>query len=105
MNRPAVVAALLGAALLSQGQTAVVPADWPQWRGPRRDGSVTTALPASWPVALMKRWELVVGEGHSSPVISGNRVVVFTRQGDREVTRALDLATGKELWRQEYVAP
>jgi outer membrane protein assembly factor BamB len=105
MNRPAVVAALLGAALLSQGQTAVVPADWPQWRGPRRDGSVTTALPASWPVALMKRWELVVGEGHSSPVISGNRVVVFTRQGDREVTRALDLATGKELWRQEYAAP
>jgi outer membrane protein assembly factor BamB len=53
----------------------------------------------------MKRWEAVVGEGHSSPVVSGNRVVVFARQGDREITRALDLATGKEIWKQDYAAP
>jgi outer membrane protein assembly factor BamB len=38
-------------------------------------------------------------------VVSGNRVVVHTRQGEREITRAMDLASGKELWRDEYAAP
>jgi outer membrane protein assembly factor BamB len=48
---------------------------------------------------------VTVGAGHSSPVISGNRVVIHTREGEREVTRALDLETGKELWRADYAAP
>ena len=79
--------------------------DWSQWRGPRRDGTVTTPLPAKWPVALTKRWELTVGAGHSSPVVAGDRVVLHARQGDREITRAVLLSTGKELWRDEYAAP
>jgi outer membrane protein assembly factor BamB len=80
-------------------------ADWPQWRGPNRDGSVVTALPAQWPEALKKRWELPVGEGHASPVVSGNRVVVIARQGDDEIVRALDLASGRQIWRAAYPAP
>ena len=81
------------------------PADWSQWRGPRRDGTAATTLPSAWPAALTKRWEISVGAGHSSPVVSGDRVVLHTRQGDREVTRAVALATGNELWRDEYAAP
>jgi outer membrane protein assembly factor BamB len=38
-------------------------------------------------------------------VVAGNRVIVFARQNDREVTRALDLGTGREIWRDEYAAP
>ena len=79
--------------------------DWPQWRGPRRDGTVTTTLPAEWPAKLTKRWEVSVGAGHSSPVVSGDRVVIHARQGDKEITRAIALATGKEIWRNEYAAP
>jgi outer membrane protein assembly factor BamB len=79
--------------------------DWPQWRGPKRDGSIAAALPTQWPEALTKRWEVTVGEGHASPVVSGNRVVVFSREGDQEIVRALDLATGKEIWRAAYPAP
>lgn len=79
--------------------------DWPQWRGPTRDGSIGAELPAQWPEALTKRWEIPVGAGHASPVVSGNRVVVFARQGDEEIVRALDLASGKELWRAAYPAP
>ena len=79
--------------------------DWPQWRGPSRDGSVSAALPAQWPEALRKRWEIPVGAGHASPVVSGNRVVVFARQGDDEIVRAIDLALGKEIWRAAYSAP
>lgn len=80
-------------------------ADWPQWRGPSRDGFVAAALPAQWPEALKKRWETPVGIGHASPVVSGNRVVVIARQGDQEIVRALDVASGKEIWRAAYPAP
>ena len=79
--------------------------DWPQWRGPRRDGFVSAALPNQWPEALKKRWEIPVGAGHASPVISGNRVVVLARQGEEEIVRALDLESGKEIWSAAYPAP
>ena len=93
-------------ALLTMVTSAQAPsADWPQWRGTRRDGTATTTLPAEWPAKLTKRWEVSVGAGHSSPVVSGDRVVIHARQGDREITRAIALTTGKEIWRNEYAAP
>jgi len=64
--------------------------DWPQWRGPQRTGEATLAVPAAWPAALKKRWEIPAGAGYSSPVVAGNRVVLHTRQRDREVVRAVD---------------
>jgi outer membrane protein assembly factor BamB len=79
--------------------------DWPQWRGPTRDGAISAALPSQWPQALTKRWETTVGAGHASPVVSGNRVVVIAREGDQEIVRALDVASGKEIWRAAYPAP
>jgi outer membrane protein assembly factor BamB len=89
--------------------TLIAPAaagtDWPQWRGPNRDGSVDAALPAQWPATLTKRWEIPVGAGHASPVVSGNRVVVIARQGEEEIVRALDLTSGREIWRAAYPAP
>src|SRR5688500_194694 len=91
--------------LRAQQKPAVIGTDWPQWRGPTRDGSVLAALPAQWPEALKKRWQTPVGTGHASPVVSGNRVVVIARQDDQEIVRALDLASGKEIWRAAYPAP
>lgn len=79
--------------------------DWPQWRGPQRNGVIDAALPSQWPDALTKRWEVPVGAGHASPVVSGNRVVVIARERDQEIVRALDVASGKELWRAAYPAP
>jgi outer membrane protein assembly factor BamB len=89
----------------AQQKPAATGTDWPQWRGPRRDGFITAALPNHWPEALKKRWEIPVGIGHASPVVSGNRVVVIARQGEEEIVRALDLASGKEIWRAAYPAP
>jgi outer membrane protein assembly factor BamB len=89
----------------AQQKPAAAGTDWPQWRGPNRDGSVLAALPAQWPEALTKRWETSVGTGHASPVVSGNRVVVIARQDDQEIVRALDVASGKEIWRAAYPAP
>jgi outer membrane protein assembly factor BamB len=79
--------------------------EWSQWRGPERNGVAPFSPPAAWPAALTKRWEVAVGAGHSSPVIAGDRVILHARAGEREVTRAFDLASGKELWRDEHAAP
>ena len=81
------------------------PQEWGQWRGPSRSGAGNLEMPAALPQMLKKRWEVPVGAGHSSPVIANNRVIVHTREGEREVVRALDLQSGKELWRSDYAAP
>ncbi|HEX6974340.1 MAG TPA: PQQ-binding-like beta-propeller repeat protein, partial [Vicinamibacterales bacterium] len=110
MNRRAVIAfAIVIAMAVAAGavspQQKTIATDWPQWRGPSRDGLVAAALPDRWPGALKKRWETPVGIGHASPVVSGNRVVVIAREGEQEIVRALDLASGKEMWRAAYPAP
>ena len=48
---------------------------------------------------------MTVGEGHSSPLLAEGKIFVFSREGKQEVVRALDPASGKELWKQSYDAP
>ncbi len=95
----------IGAVLVSHAEQKPAATDWPQWRGPNRDGSVLAALPAQWPETLKKLWEIPVGSGHASPVVAGNRVVVIARQDDQEIVRAIDVASGREIWRASYPAP
>ncbi len=81
-------------------------ADWPQWRGPHRDGTgATFSAPAEWPETLTRRWKITVGSGHASPVLAGGRVFLHTRQQDDEVVSALDASTGKIVWQERYRAP
>jgi outer membrane protein assembly factor BamB len=85
---------------------AQTPAAWPQWRGPARDGVAPAFTPPqAWPAQLTKRWEVTVGAGHASPVVAGNRVVLHSRQGSREIIAAYDLQTGKQLWQDGIEAP
>jgi outer membrane protein assembly factor BamB len=80
--------------------------DWPQWRGPSRDGIVLGfSEPKNWPERLTKKWEATVGIGHSSPVVVGRKVYLFARRKEDEVISCLDLETGKELWRDQYAVP
>jgi outer membrane protein assembly factor BamB len=73
-------------------------ADWPQWRGPARDGHA--AAPTSeWPKALKEEWQVTVGVGHATPVVVEGRIYVFARQEEQETLLCLDALTGKELWR------
>ena len=104
---PLMLMVLAGAEVISQGRQgpAAAAGNWPQWRGPGRNGVIVGELPAQWPQSLTKRWELSVGSGHAAPVVAGNRVVVLARQGEQEIVRAIDLASGKEIWRAEYPAP
>ena len=80
--------------------------EFPQWRGTKRDGQVAGfKLPAVWPSELERVWQAEVGLGHSSPVVQGRNVYQFSRRGDDEVLACLNLADGKELWKQGYPAP
>ena len=77
--------------------------DWSQWRGSNRDGKVTGFnAPKTWPKTLTQKWRVTVGEGVATPALVGDTLYVFSRQEGNEVTRALNAATGKELWQEKY---
>ncbi len=81
-------------------------ASWSQWRGPARDGVASSfSTPAVWPAKLTRRWQVTVGLGHSSPAVSGNRVIIHSRQANREVVSAYDLGSGTLLWQNGVDAP
>jgi outer membrane protein assembly factor BamB len=80
--------------------------DWPQFRGPNRDGTIASFTePKTWPDRLTQRWKVEVGEGHATPVLVGGRIYTFTRQGTNEVMQSFDAATGKAVWQSRYAAP
>lgn len=80
--------------------------DWPQWRGPSRDGVVTSFTPPkNWPDKLKTIWKTAVGIGHSSPVVVGGRIYLLSRQQENEVVSCFDLETGKLLWSDSYSTP
>ena len=95
------------ATMMSTFAAAVLCAqDWPQWRGPNRDGAVSAFRePAAWPEALKQQWKVEVGNGYATPLVVGQRLYLFTRQGEEEVMSALDAASGKVVWRTAYPAP
>ncbi len=93
--------ALVGFQAVAEPAKAPGGSDWPQWRGPSRDGSV--GGPA-WPTSLgeneLKReWQVELGQGYPGPIVSGNRVfTVETQNKKREIVRAFDRESGKALW-------
>ena len=96
--------ALALAALLA-GASALA-ADWPQWRGPSRDGVATgVVLPGRLADGLKQLWQAEVGEGHASPVVADRKVVVLSRQTDNEAVTCLNAADGKVVWTDSYEAP
>ena len=103
-NVKLLLSALMGISLVFLGVSAFGQ-DWPQWRGADRDGKVAlAATPATWPKELKQEWTLNVGTGDATPALVGDRVYVFTRQGEEEVTLCLDAATGTEVWQHRYAA-
>jgi len=78
-----------------------VAADWPQWRGPNRDGkSADTGLLKEWPKeGPPLTWKIDnLGGGYSAPSIAAGRIFGMGNRGDDEVVWALSETDGKELW-------
>lgn len=99
-----VIGVMVGCVVLI-GAARVAAQDWPQWRGANRDGKVAGfTAPQTWPEALTRKWRTTVGSGDATPALVGDKLYVFARQGDDEVTLCLDAADGKERWRNKYAA-
>jgi outer membrane protein assembly factor BamB len=102
------LAAVFGLGLCLTGvghHGATEAADWPQWRGPNRDGICTeTGLLKSWPEGGPKLvWELTgLGKGYSSLAIADGKLYTMgdVRLGSEKVqcVLAYDLSTRKRLW-------
>ena len=77
-------------------------ADWPQWRGPHRNGiSEETGLLKEWPKEGPKlRWQIKEsGSGYSTPSIVGQRLYVLGNEGlDKEFVQALAVKDGSRVW-------
>src|SRR5262245_37945597 len=102
-----VLAAAIGVAALAQGPRRVAIGDWPELRGPSRDGS-------SKETNLIDKWTLngenflwrVPHGGRSAPIVMGNRVYVQNPAGRgaalQERVMALDADTGKTIWEYKF---
>jgi outer membrane protein assembly factor BamB len=104
---PDLMSELKGASLEpSRGKDAVA-AQWPQWRGPHRDGvSPETGWLTQWPrEGPPLLWKHRIGQGYSSVAVANGRVYTMGSQDDQEVVFCLEAAAGKEKWRQSYAAP
>jgi outer membrane protein assembly factor BamB len=75
--------------------------DWPQVLGPQRNGiALDEKLANKWPTSGPKvQWERPVGHGYAGVAVQGERVILFHRVDDEEVTECLNATTGKTLWK------
>ena len=79
----------------------VVAADWPQWRGPQRDGiSRETGLLDAWPAGGPRQiWKTEgLGQGYAALAIAQGKLFTQGQRGDRQFVLALALSlTGSVL--------
>ncbi len=78
--------------------------NWPQWRGPRGDGtSRESNVPRHWSATEGIAWKTAIpGEGHSSPVIWGDAIFLTTGLPDTQERCLLriDARTGRIVWQK-----
>jgi len=92
--------------LVILANTTLLPAaDWPQWRGPTRDGQIRGP---AWPGRidtnhLQQVWRVALGPSYSGPIVAGDRVFTTeTKDKKFEVVTAFDRNSGQELWRTRW---
>lgn len=79
--------------------------DWPQWRGPGRDGiSGETGWLKGWEQGKAPQvlWRAQVGKGHAALSVSNGRAYTMGWNGHEDTVWCLDAATGKVIWKQSY---
>lgn len=85
--------------------SAAFAGDWPQWRGPDRNGrSAERDVLASWPekAAPKTLWRVQVGKGHSAISVAGDKAYTAGWDGARDTIACFSAVTGQPIWRQSY---
>jgi outer membrane protein assembly factor BamB len=81
-----------------------LPGEWPQWRGPRRDG-ISRESGLNWDWTNSKpavAWRTPIGAGYSSVIVSGGRLYTQDRQAKNERVLCLSADKGALLWSHSY---
>ena len=81
--------------------------DWPQWRGPKRNGiSEETGWSTMWPADGPKKlWQTNVGIGYASMSVVQGKLYTMGNISETDHVYCLDAATGKRIWDHEYACP
>jgi outer membrane protein assembly factor BamB len=81
--------------------------DWPQWRGPKRDGiSTEKGWKATWPATGPKKlWSKPVGIGYSSMAVADGRIYTMGNVENQDVVSCFNAETGDVVWKHEYACP
>ena len=88
------------------GGYGLAAADWPQFRGPNGTGvSLDTGLPTQMGPHRNLVWKTPLPPGHSSPVLSGDRIFLTAIDGKKLLTICLDRNTGEVAWIREAPRP
>lgn len=96
---------LLGFLSLSALHFSAHGADWPGFRGPNADGiAPEQGINKDWnKKAPQTLWKVALSDnGWAAPAVANGRLYIVDHQGTDDVVRALDAATGKDLWRFTY---
>ncbi len=105
INQAVIIALALPFALFAEH-------DWPQWRGPERDGvwresGIGSELQTDSEGWIDLKWSVDIGAGYSQPTVADDRVYVTDRLDDREEierVHCFDFKTGELLWSHQYPA-
>ncbi len=77
--------------------------DWPQILGPDRNGVARDETLLAWgPNGPKTVWKRNVGEGFAGVAVAQGRVILFHRQGGREIIESLAADTGEPQWEADY---
>lgn len=81
--------------------SAVADANWPRWRGPNCNGSVTSGhYPATWDPANVLWKTEVPGKGFSTPIVWDEKIYLTTGAEGQDTVLAFD-GTGQQLWQRQ----
>jgi outer membrane protein assembly factor BamB len=93
--------AILTSALAVGSSATMQGSDWPSFRGPTHDGTSVETI--SWPKAGPRPlWQINVGIGHSAVSVVGDRAYTMGNTNDTDTVFAIDVATGKTIWKHSY---
>ena len=86
-------------------QNQVDSMNWPQWRGPNRDGFLPKDAP--WPAkisegSLTQSWRVELGKGYPGPIVSDQLVFSIESMENQESVKAFDRKSGKLAWSVEW---
>jgi outer membrane protein assembly factor BamB len=77
---------------------------WPQWRGPNRDGwSRENGLLTKWPESGPKKlWQAPASVGYSNLAVAAGKAITVLQDAQDEAVVCWNAATGQEHWRYKY---